>query len=697
MAPQGAEDAIEHAARSLVAGRLVDLSLSGSTTPGAIQESFADGSRLLPAGVRVEASIDEVVVQPEGDAPVVASAGLARLEGPDTLVVSGLEGRLGDRPLPTLELRLTGLGHLLEAPSEPVGDVPPIPGVWALQEMLAPGDPEAAPLAWTSLEVEADWVLHPILLRPLYGLRVRMEPTPEGIALEMTEATWGGLPIRGNGVLETGTPGRAKLEITVDPVAEVRQKPASEAISRGHIVFERPPKPGLYAHTIRTGFDLSGSRLTLFDASGTMNVRGRIGGDAQLELGRDGEVGAAIRVFVTEAEVPDVLAALSDDPADSSGSIDIKARLDGTLLPGTSALRTLSGDLRVTASHGELGVDLPVLLAIAKASTTFNPFGSARGIRFDEIDAELELKDGQLSTRRSITLASPDLRLVLSGEVDLREKPNRLEAVVGCFFFQPLDRMIGLIPVVSRIVLGPDNSLFGTYFELTGSWESPKAGLIPMKTLALGPASFLLEDVPAFVQQGVAAVGEALSAGQPRTAGRSLSGRRRGRGQRLVKSARHKLVSKAEAARAVRRAQREGLRVVFTNGCFDLLHVGHVRSLEQARRLGDRLVVGVNSDASVRRIKGPSRPLVPARQRAEVLAALACVDLVVVFPEETPLRLIRALAPDVLAKGGDWALHSIVGREDVLARGGKVARLREIPGVRTTSLVDRILETIGKR
>ena len=163
-----------------------------------------------------------------------------------------------------------------------------------------------------------------------------------------------------------------------------------------------------------------------------------------------------------------------------------------------------------------------------------------------------------------------------------------------------------------------------------------------------------------------------------------------------MKPARHKVVSRAEAARAVRRAHRDGERVVFTNGCFDLLHVGHVRSLEQARRLGDRLLVGVNSDASVRRIKGPARPLVPARQRAEVLAALACVDWVVVFPEETPLRLIRAVGPDVLAKGGDWPLHAIVGREDVLARGGEVRRLREIPGVRTTSIVDRILET-GRR
>lgn len=159
--------------------------------------------------------------------------------------------------------------------------------------------------------------------------------------------------------------------------------------------------------------------------------------------------------------------------------------------------------------------------------------------------------------------------------------------------------------------------------------------------------------------------------------------------------ARRKVLARASAARAVRAAQRAGERVVFTNGCFDLLHVGHVRSLEQARSLGDRLVVAVNSDASVRRLKGPSRPLVPARQRAEVLAALGCVDVVVVFGEDTPLRTIRALRPDVLAKGGDWSLDTIVGRSEVLGWGGRVVRLREIPGVRTSALVARAQRGAG--
>jgi len=157
-----------------------------------------------------------------------------------------------------------------------------------------------------------------------------------------------------------------------------------------------------------------------------------------------------------------------------------------------------------------------------------------------------------------------------------------------------------------------------------------------------------------------------------------------------MQPARTRVLSRQAAATAVRRAQRRGDRVVFTNGCFDLLHVGHVRSLEEARALGDRLIVGVNSDASVRRLKGASRPVVGEKQRAEVLAALACVDWVVVFGHDTPLALIRAVRPDVLAKGGDWKLSEIVGREDVESWGGRVERLRVIPGARSTNLLEKI-------
>lgn len=133
-----------------------------------------------------------------------------------------------------------------------------------------------------------------------------------------------------------------------------------------------------------------------------------------------------------------------------------------------------------------------------------------------------------------------------------------------------------------------------------------------------------------------------------------------------------------------------GGTVVFTNGCFDLLHPGHVRYLAAARALGDALVVGLNDDASVSRAKGPSRPVLRLPERAEVLAALASVDHLIVFDEDTPQALIAALRPDVLVKGADWAAEAIVGADEVRASGGRVERITLVPGLSTTELIRRI-------
>ncbi len=148
------------------------------------------------------------------------------------------------------------------------------------------------------------------------------------------------------------------------------------------------------------------------------------------------------------------------------------------------------------------------------------------------------------------------------------------------------------------------------------------------------------------------------------------------------------LLSKLSVKRA------EGKHIVFTNGCFDLMHIGHTRYLQAAKALGDVLVVGVNSDASVRTLnKAPDRPIVPEAQRAEVLAALGCVDFVVMFDESDPLQLITAIQPDVLVKGGDWTIDRIVGRDIVEARGGVVKTIPLVPGLSTTGLLQRIRST----
>lgn len=161
------------------------------------------------------------------------------------------------------------------------------------------------------------------------------------------------------------------------------------------------------------------------------------------------------------------------------------------------------------------------------------------------------------------------------------------------------------------------------------------------------------------------------------------------------------MIEKIKARDALSKISRElnarGKRIVFTNGCFDILHVGHIRYLEKARSLGDVLVVGLNSDRSVRTIKGPERPILPEQERAEILSGLWCVDYIILFDEPTPLELITSIKPHVLVKGGDWTKETTVGKEVVENSGGEVVILPFVEGSSTTNIIETIIKRHEKR
>ena len=158
-----------------------------------------------------------------------------------------------------------------------------------------------------------------------------------------------------------------------------------------------------------------------------------------------------------------------------------------------------------------------------------------------------------------------------------------------------------------------------------------------------------------------------------------------------------KIKGREDLRKTLEDLRKKGKRIVFTNGCFDLLHVGHVRYLEAARALGDILIIGINSDPSVRGLKGPMRPILPLEERAEILSGLGCVDYVTVFDEPTPLELITFLRPHVLVKGGDWTKEDVVGRDVVEGSGGEVIILPFVTGSSTTNIIETILKRHEKK
>lgn len=152
----------------------------------------------------------------------------------------------------------------------------------------------------------------------------------------------------------------------------------------------------------------------------------------------------------------------------------------------------------------------------------------------------------------------------------------------------------------------------------------------------------------------------------------------------------NKILSKDRLKETIEEYKKEGRKIVFTNGCFDILHAGHVRYLSDAKKLGDILVLAINSDSSVRSIKGEPRPFIPQAERAYVVASLESVDYVTIFDEDTPLLLIEYLQPHILVKGGDWAEETVVGRDSVTKWGGRVVIMPEVKGISTTNIIEKI-------
>ncbi len=158
-----------------------------------------------------------------------------------------------------------------------------------------------------------------------------------------------------------------------------------------------------------------------------------------------------------------------------------------------------------------------------------------------------------------------------------------------------------------------------------------------------------------------------------------------------------KIYPREKLKKEIDRLRNEGKKIVFTNGCFDILHVGHTRYLKEAKKQGDILILGLNSDESVKALKGEKRPLIPEKERADVIASLESVDYVTIFHELTPLELIEYLRPDVLVKGGDWKEDEVVGRESVGKWGGKVIIIPEIKGSSTTNIIEKIKKVYGTK
>lgn len=331
----------------------------------------------------------------------------------------------------------------------------------------------------------------------------------------------------------------------------------------------------------------------------------------------------------------------------------------------------------VVCSDYQKGMCTPELL-----TPIFEQAGQAQlPIIVDPKARDFSLYQGATVIKPNLAEVEQASGMVLKGNADIEEaaallcRQSRAKALLvtrgkdGMSLFQPSQLPLH-IPANARDV-----------FDVTGAGDTVVAmfSMAVLSGLSYADAAILANTAAGVVVGKVGAT--AVSPVELRAASE----------QRVSVEAR-KVLAREALVRTVDDQRRNGKRIVFTNGCFDLLHVGHMRYLQQARLLGDCLVIGLNDDASVRRLKGDERPLIPHDERASVLAALACVDYVTIFAEDTPLDLIQLLRPDVLVKGGDYTPDTVIGREEVESYGGTIELVPYVEGVSTSHIIDSVLK-----
>jgi hypothetical protein len=505
------------AADALVGGRISAWSLRCADTPAALGRAAADPLGAWPETCHAELAVEGIGVRLGEGPPLEALRG--QLEyGRDRVVLRDVRGRLGGDALPALDLRLTGLGAVAAALADGrlPAPVPLLPG-WTTLEDWARGDRKpGTPSRWQRVDVEASRLDHPALLRPIAGVRAVLRPVPNGWDAEIEDGWWGSARIAGRARKSGDPPGRIEVEARAraDGGSPPVDRADPEAWFRGRFRVALTRLGPFGARGASGALRIEGARGEIREGDAELVPRGRLVGEVDLALDERAFVPATGRLRIEGGSLPDLLRDLSLDGGAMTGTAHLSGDLSAKLIPRGNILRELTGPLSLKLRDGEINQRMNLLLAIAAASDTFNPFRSRETLPYDEIDGALALERGFVRAE-SLSLVGPAVRLVANGRVDVVDPPYRVEAVAGVFFFKTLDTVISKVPLVNRLLLGKDDNLWAAWFALTGPWADPEARVLPQTLLTSGPVGIVTEGVPGFVRSGIETLTRLLGGGEP--------------------------------------------------------------------------------------------------------------------------------------------------------------------------------------
>jgi hypothetical protein len=422
----------------------------------------------------------------------------------DVIALRVASAFLDHQPLPTLDLRLGGLSHIRGVSELRCTEPAPasaLPGRRPLVDWANgdEGEPKGPP-SWRKLRVTAYWLEHPALLCAIEGLRGEIAPDLEsgGVTASLERAVWAGVPIRGKAHYRALPHEEASLDVQIGAPFEPMQPSLRKAgWARGTFEFETTSLGDWKVTGANGTYLLSGTHLRLEDTSLQLDPGPRLQGTVDLDLALPDRVPYELDAQVTEGTLQDLYAAGGWSDA-ATGSFVGSAQLHGALRPGAAVLTESAGAFSLHARDGVIRQRFRLLLAVAMASETLNPFHERGTIRYTAMDVEGRLENGRFVVD-TFGIDGPAIRAAAHGTIGATS-PHETELVMGLYFFRTIDSVLGRVPIVNRIMLGKDANLIGAYVALTGPWEGLGARVIPMKTLMKGPVSFVFEGLPSFVR-----------------------------------------------------------------------------------------------------------------------------------------------------------------------------------------------------
>jgi hypothetical protein len=488
----------------LEVGHLRLLRTGGAASFHGWQAFLAGRSRELPVDLVVDAELAEATLRVGETDRIEKLSGRLWWTG-DRLEVRGAQAQLNGSALPRLDLSVEGISNLFALDPEARRLSPgaePLVGLRPLWQALSRDTGEES-MAGTSLRIEIERLHHPMFFWPIEKTSALIEPVEGGVQIDIASGSWAGVPVQGEAqwLFEPDEQVRAHFSAEPPPRAPRSSSPAG-VWARGRFEVGAIREGPWLQESARGDFSAQASEVRLGNVDVQLAPTGRLQATGSLDLSRADAVPFQLSFAVEDGDLTAFTALAGLPPELATGRLDAAGSLAGSLDRDGPFSPELSGLLEIQARDGSIRQAVPAVVAIALASELFNPFSGREKVRYDRIDTLLEVEQGRLHTD-SFKLEGPDVRAFASGSVDVGREPHPLDTEVVLFLFRPIDSVLDKIPLVNLLLLGSNENLVAAHFELKGPWSDPTAQLLPLRSLATGPASLVLETLPGLLLRGL--------------------------------------------------------------------------------------------------------------------------------------------------------------------------------------------------